>query len=84
MFGYTDAPQAWERVSRMAGRAGADLPRAVVDGWLTRGELAAIVECCAACTAMAECGEWLAHAPHRTEIPGFCPNRTTLASLGEE
>lgn len=84
MFGYTDAPQAWALVSRMAGHAGADLRRAVVDGWLTRGELDAIVDCCASCAAKEDCRGWLARAPGRSPVPGFCPNRATLASLGEE
>lgn len=84
MFGYTEAPQAWARTSRMARHAGADLCCAVVDGWLERRELDAIVSRCSACTAQEDCGAWLVQAEPLAPPPGFCPNRTVLAALGVE
>ena len=38
MIGYVEAPITWGLVRGMARRAGLDVPRAVIDGWITRAE----------------------------------------------
>lgn len=49
MNAYPTAPQAWDRTRTLAMRLGVDLPRAVLDGWLTRRDLDRLVGACAAC-----------------------------------
>ena len=80
MFGYTEAPRAWWMTRGMARLAGVDLPRVMVEGWLTRRELAEIVDRCATCPHAVTCGRWLASGTER-RIAGFCPNRDALEAL---
>lgn len=80
MFGFSEAPQAWWLTRGMARLAGVSLPQAVVDGWLTRAELAVLVERCAGCGSGARCGRWLAAAGAQ-EMPAFCPNRPAIEAL---
>jgi len=44
MIGYVEAPKAWGLTRGMGRVLGVNLTDAVVDGWLTRGELAELVE----------------------------------------
>jgi hypothetical protein len=84
MIGFAEAPHAWARAQRMAQVGGLNLAGAVVDGWLARHELRAIVECCRACRVDAVCGDWLDHAQPVTGAPRFCANRAVIAGLAPE
>lgn len=72
MFGTPAQPRAFWRTHRMAGAAGVDLPRAVVEGWLDRRELSDLLTRCAACALDAAC------AP---SLPALCPNRARIDAL---
>jgi hypothetical protein len=84
MIGYAEAPHAWARAQRMAQMAGLNLAGAVVDGWLARRELGAIVDCCRACRADTACGDWLDHAQPVSRAPAFCANGAVIAGLAPE
>lgn len=73
---YPTAPQAWDRTRHMARSIGVDLPRAVLDGWLTRRDLDSLVCACAAC-ASTTCPPPATGRPE----PSACTNRATLESL---
>ena len=81
MIGYTDSPQAWELTRAMGRVLGANLTRAVVEGWLTRAELGQLVDTCAACTQKGACHDWLSQARARPCMPVFCPNTSVLEGL---
>ncbi|MCB6178335.1 DUF6455 family protein [Rhodobacter sp. Har01] len=81
MIGYTDAPRAWWLTRGMARVAGVNLPQAVVDGWLTRDELAEIVARCEGCQNPSRCNAWLAGSGSARRMPDFCPNKPTIESL---
>ena len=81
MISYPEAPRAWWLTRGMAGVSGVNLPRAVVDGWLHRTELADLVQRCVACDHGAECETWLARSGKAREIPEFCPNKTGIEAL---
>ena len=53
MMGYVESPRAWSYARGMARTVGVSLPDAVVEGWLSRGELALIVETDRPCDAVA-------------------------------
>jgi Family of unknown function (DUF6455) len=84
MIGYAEAPHAWARAQRMAQTSGLNLAGAVVDGWLARHELGAIVACCQSCAADSACGDWLDHAQPRNAAPAFCANAAVIAGLAPE
>ncbi|GAB1480264.1 DUF6455 family protein [Paracoccaceae bacterium] len=81
MIGYVEAPMAWGHTHGMARTLGVDLAGAVVDGWLQRGELAALVATCQSCGATPCCSDWLAQAPAAGGVPDFCPNGDALSAL---
>ncbi len=80
MFGFPEAPLAWWQTRGMARRAGVNLPRAVVDGWMSRAELGQIVARCAGCGQRARCDGFLA-LPAEAGVAGFCPNKPALEAL---
>jgi hypothetical protein len=71
MIGFSEAPQAWPLTQRAAKGLGVNLTEAVVDGWLSRGELRALVQTCAAC------GQTCASAT----LPIGCANKSALEAL---
>ncbi len=81
MIGYTDAPRAWWLTRGMARIAGVNLPRAVVEGWLSRDELAVLVERCEACVRAPQCDQWIAASGAEKRMPGFCPNKPAIEAL---
>lgn len=81
MIGYVEAPQAWFLTQGMARSVGVNLPQAVVDGWLTRGELAELVDRCHRCGKATTCAGWLAHPGIRGELPGYCRNKDGIEAL---
>lgn len=81
MMGYVESPRAWSYARGMARTVGVSLPDAVVEGWLSRGELALIVETCGRCAHVAECTDWLAHTVTTETVPSFCQNGFAIASL---
>ncbi|MBZ4688879.1 MAG: hypothetical protein JG765_130 [Cereibacter sp.] len=81
MIGYVEAPGAWSLTNSMARVAGVDLPDAVLQGWLSRGELAELVHRCETCSAIEICSGWLAHDATAARLPGFCRNKAELESL---
>lgn len=81
MMGYTEAPLAWGHARGMARAVGVSLTDAVVEGWLTRAELAGLVETCGRCAQIEACTGWLAHTVTAPAVPGFCPNAPAIAAL---
>jgi hypothetical protein len=79
MIGYVEAPRAYWTAQGMARAAGVPLARAVVEGWITRAELAGIVHRCQTCTWCAECRDVLAQAA--PEPPAFCAIRADIEAL---
>jgi len=80
MYGFTEAPQAWGLTQGMARLAGVNLPSAVIEGWLTRKELARLVGQCQTCTESQRCLHWLALAASGA-MPDDCPNKPVIESL---
>jgi hypothetical protein len=81
MIGYTDAPRAWWLTRGMARVAGVNLPQAVVDGWLSRDELAHLIARCEGCDAGKRCEAWLALSGAAPGMPQFCPNKSAIEAL---
>lgn len=79
MIAHSEAPVAYWTAQGMARAAGVPLARAVVEGWITRADLDAIVRRCAACTRCADCRTWLARM--NPEPPGFCAIRPDIEAL---
>ena len=80
MIGFTEGPQAWGLTQGMARLAGVNLPSAVIEGWLTRTELARLVGRCQTCGQAPRCRRWLA-AAHTPPLPDYCPNKPEIESL---
>jgi hypothetical protein len=81
MIGYTDAPRAWGFTCGAARVVGVDLTGAVVDGWLSRRELGAMVETCTSCGQEVPCTDWLAHTAKAEQLPVYCPNKAVIEAL---
>jgi hypothetical protein len=81
MIGYVEAPLAWGLTRGMAQVLGLSLPEAVVDGWLSRSELANLVDRCQACARSADCTGWLARVTKADALPDFCPNKSAIEAL---
>lgn len=81
MMGYVEQPRAWGYTRGMARAIGVNLPDAVVQGWLSREELAALVDTCGHCGHTGECTDWLARPAQPEALPGFCPNSRAIAAL---
>jgi succinate dehydrogenase/fumarate reductase flavoprotein subunit len=79
MMGYVGDPRAYWTAQGMARAAGVPLARAVVEGWITRDDLARIVERCRDCGECAACQRWLARL--NPEVPGFCAIRPEIEAL---
>lgn len=81
MIGYPETPKAWWLTRGMARISGVNLPRAVVDGWLQRRELAELVTRCAECRNGSDCEAWLTQSGRAEAIPDFCPNKPGIEAL---
>ncbi|MFT4151023.1 MAG: DUF6455 family protein [Paracoccaceae bacterium] len=81
MIGYVGAPRAWGLTRGMARVLGVDLTDAVVEGWLSRPELGAMVDRCGACPHEARCLDWLSRHVSAPALPGYCRNRQALEAL---
>lgn len=81
MMGYTEAPLAWGHARGMARVVGVSLTDAVIEGWLTRAELAGLVEACGRCDHLDACTNWLAHTVSAVAPPAFCPNAPAIGAL---
>lgn len=81
MIGYSDAPMAWGLTRGMARVRGVKLADAVVEGWLTRGELARMVDRCRECGKSDDCTRFLAEHVHVAHLPEFCPNTPEIEAL---
>lgn len=86
MIGYVEAPVTWALVRGMARRAGVDVPRAVIDGWLTRADLADIVARCEASNCAKGCMDVLAQPCGATlqSPPSFCAIKQELDALAPD
>lgn len=81
MMGYTEAPLAWCHARGMARTVGVSLTDAVIEGWLTRAELAGMVEVCGHCSHLDACTDWLARTVTAEGLPAFCPNAPSISAL---
>ena len=74
MIGYVEAPMAWGLTRGMGRVLGVNLADAVIEGWLSRAELAVLVGRCQACDKAEDCTRWLARravsVPHGAEEDG--------------
>lgn len=84
MIGYPEAPRAWWLTRGMARLLGLNLPQAVVDGWISRPELADMIGRCAACPSGSSCEGWLAARVSASALPGFCANKAALEALSPQ
>jgi Family of unknown function (DUF6455) len=82
MIGYPEAPKAWWLTRGMARISGVNLPRAVVEGWLQRGELEELITRCVACGRGEACETWLGRSGAAAAMPEFCPNKPGIEALG--
>lgn len=82
MIGYPEAPKAWWLTRGMARISGVNLPRAVVEGWLQRGELEELISRCVACGQGETCESWLVRSGAAGAMPEFCPNKPGIEALG--
>ena len=82
MLGYPEDPKAWWLTRGMARISGVNLSQAIVEGWLNRAELEAMIARCAACDRRTDCEAWLAASGVKHAIPDFCPNRSAIEALG--
>lgn len=81
MIGYVEAPKAWGLTRGMGRVVGVNLTDAVVEGWLSRAELAELVDRCQACDRSEDCTGWLARTVTADALPAFCPNKPDIESL---
>jgi len=81
MIGYVEAPKAWGLTRGMGRVLGVNLTDAVVDGWLSRAELADLVDRCQACGRAEDCTRWLARHVAADALPSFCANKSPLEAL---
>jgi hypothetical protein len=81
MIVYPEAPRAWGYTRGMARTMGVSLPEAVLEGWISRGDLDHLVEACRTCGETGKCTEWLAQTVETEAAPGFCRNAPVLGAL---
>lgn len=82
MIVQQDHPDAFWLTLGMARVAGANLPSAVVEGWMTRAELDVMIDRCDSCGKDRDCLAWLARTPGPVaHLPGYCPNAPEIESL---
>jgi hypothetical protein len=82
MFGARTLARHAHLVHSMATTVGADLPRALADGWLTGEGLREAVLRCTGCAAPGACIRWLGdHAGGAEAAPGFCENGVLFTKL---
>jgi hypothetical protein len=79
MIGFVEAPRAYWTAQGMARAAGVPLARAVIEGWITRADLAGIVRRCQTCTRTEDCRRFLAQGV--PEPPAFCAIRPDIEAL---
>ncbi len=82
MIGYVDDPRAWAYTRGMTRVLGVNLTKAVVQGWVSRDHLEALVSACQSCAQTACCTDWLARTTKAETVPGFCPNKPEIEALG--
>jgi len=68
----------------MARLAGVDLPGAVLDGWMTRAELAKMIGQCQSGGCSEACMSWLACATRPPNPPAFCAIGPKISALAPE
>jgi Family of unknown function (DUF6455) len=81
MIGYVEAPMAWGLTRGMGRVVGVNLTDAVVEGWFSRSELAALVDRCQACGRSVDCTGWLAGHAKAEALPAFCANKAGIEAL---
>ncbi|MBI1173002.1 hypothetical protein GC209_16540 [bacterium] len=81
MVSHIETPRAWGLTRGMARVLGLNLVQAVTEGWVSRRDLAALVDACAVCDQSGPCTAFLAVTTRATTLPAFCPNRDQIAAL---
>lgn len=82
MIGNVEDPRAWWLTYGMARSIGVNLPRAVLDGRLTRKDLAAMVGRCQRCGRSDDCTLWLAKPG--AGVPEFCKIKSEIEALAPD
>ncbi len=80
MIGFAGGPRAWGLTQVMARRVGVDLPGAVVEGWLTRAEVADLVCACESCGLTPLCSDFVVASP-APYLPDYCRNKDGIEAL---
>lgn len=78
---YVETPRAWALTRGMARTLGFNLVEAVTEGWVSRRDLAAMVDVCALCDRDVPCTSYLAVTTQADRLPDFCPNQQQIAAL---
>ena len=81
MTSYVETPRAWVLTRGMARVLGFTLVEAVTEGWVSRRDLAAMVDVCALCDQAVACTSYLAVTTRADSLPDFCPNQQQIAAL---
>lgn len=80
MIGNVETPRAFWLTIGMARKAGLNLQEAVVEGWLTRRDLAQMVDGCSVCSHHRSCIRWLA-IPGEDSLPAYCRNKMEIEAI---
>lgn len=81
MMGNIDAPTAWWLTQGMARVIGVSLPNAVIEGWLTRRDLATLLDRGLICGKSEHCMRWLAVTALSDTLPAYCDNKAEIEAL---
>ena len=78
---FGEGSMAWSLTRGLARVREVDLVAAVTDGWLSRQELARLVDRCAACGLSDHCTGWLAVTHQAEALPDYCRNKAEIEAL---
>jgi len=78
---FTETSMAWTLTRAMARAVEVDLLGAVADGWLSRAELAGLVDRCGGCCLSNQCSLWLVANPRADRLPDYCLIKHEIEAL---
>lgn len=81
LMGTGETESFW-RTQGMARALGVDLTEAILNGWISRSDLGAMVANCQLCPHSTDCAKWLAtHGAGSASLPEFCASKAALEAL---